>query len=672
MAALGLTSMRRGSWGPCPACGADRRGAEDERGPLATNGPKLWKCFACGAAGDGAALVAAVALGTADRPGPDGWARARAIAVERGLVASEGAPVATARNVPNDRPPAPSVRPGAPVAPVASLPDAGEVTALWNACGPVDADPEVSGWLRSRRIDPALVAELDLARVVPSAAENALAVATWTRFGRASWGRGWRLILPCFNAAGELVTLRARWAADGPVKVKEGGGTDVAAGPAVYADPMARELLRGATPLGWDGRVIVVEGGPDFLTLATSTSGPAVFGVWAGAWPATQAGAAFAERLPARARVCLATDANDAGDRYADTIGAHLAGRTWCRVRAPQLDHDARKARDWNDLARAGERPLDLINAAMEPEPEVEPMADKRSAFARLVTPAGPWLTGEAPPPIPSLVTHGRDPVMARGISAILASPGGCGKTTAALELALLVAAGGTGAHSVRWLNRFHVEGGRVLYVNGEDHGDTLHRRLHALAAAMFRSEEDRKRAGAWLDVAAMAGEAAALVNANGDRTQLAGEIGDHLASSHGWALVVIDPVARFGGQGDENDNRAATQLVNVCERFTRSPGWPSVLLLHHTRKLAPGANGLDVEQLRGASGFKDAARWVAMMAPGEAGKVAFKVVKNNDGPQSGEIELRRDESRFVAVEPKPAKPTAEQSTGRKPKVDLR
>jgi RecA-family ATPase len=279
-------------------------------------------------------------------------------------------------------------------------------------------------------------------------------------------------------------------------------------------------------------------------------------------------------------------------------------------------------------------------------------MADKRSDFARLVTPAGAWLTGEAPPPIPSLVTDGGAPVMARGISAILASPGGCGKTTAALELALLVAAGGTKAHRVKWLDRFDVEGGRVLYVNGEDHGDTLHRRLYALAGML--KPEDRKRAGDALHVAPMAGEAAALVNANGDRTQLAREIEDHLASSQGWALVVIDPVARFGGQGDENDNRAATQLVNVCERFTRSPGWPSVLLLHHTRKLTTGAkakDGLDVEQLRGASGFKDAARWVAMMAP-DNGKTWFKVVKNNDGPQSGEIELRPKGPRFVAVEP--------------------
>jgi hypothetical protein len=436
---------------------------------------------------------------------------------------------------------------------------------------------------------------------------------------------------------------------------------------------MARELLRGVTPLGWDGRVIVVEGGPDFLTLATSTStsGPAVFGVWAGAWPATQAGAAFAERLPARARVCLATDANDAGDRYADTIGAHLARRTWCRVRAPQLDHDARKARDWNDLARAGERPLDLINAAMKPEPEVEPMADKRSDFARLVTPAGAWLTGEAPPPIPSLVTDGPGSlVMARGISAILASPGGCGKTTAALELALLVAAGGTRKHGVKWLNRYTVEGGRVLYVNGEDHGDTLHRRLHALAAAMFKPE-DRKRAGDALHVAALVGVASGLVTDTGARTDLANEIGAHLADLDGWALVVIDPVARFG-QGDENDNRAATQLVNVCERFTRARGEPTVLMLHHTRKLGKdvNANGLDVDQLRGASAFKDAARWAALMAPDEKtrGNVRFKVAKNNDGPQAEEIALWREGPRFVlAVEPpaKTAKTDANRSNGR-------
>ena len=140
---LGLTAMRGGTWGPCPACGAARRGAEDDRGPLAENkaiGLPPWYCFACKAKGDGADLVAAVALGTAKRPDAAGWARAHALAVERDLVASDAALDGRTRWTPADLPRAASVRSEAATAPEKSLPDPDEVAALWNACVPVNAN----------------------------------------------------------------------------------------------------------------------------------------------------------------------------------------------------------------------------------------------------------------------------------------------------------------------------------------------------------------------------------------------------------------------------------------------------------------------------------------------------------------------------------------------------
>lgn len=60
---LGLTPRRGRSLTPCPACSADRRGRADGRGPIGIRGDEAgWRCHACGAGGDGPALVA-LALG---------------------------------------------------------------------------------------------------------------------------------------------------------------------------------------------------------------------------------------------------------------------------------------------------------------------------------------------------------------------------------------------------------------------------------------------------------------------------------------------------------------------------------------------------------------------------------------------------------------------------------
>lgn len=62
---LGLSSGRGRSWGPCPKCGAAKRGSDDERGPLGlTSDGKGWACHAgCGAEGDLADLVSYQTVG---------------------------------------------------------------------------------------------------------------------------------------------------------------------------------------------------------------------------------------------------------------------------------------------------------------------------------------------------------------------------------------------------------------------------------------------------------------------------------------------------------------------------------------------------------------------------------------------------------------------------------
>lgn len=282
--------------------------------------------------------------------------------------------------------------------------------------------------------------------------------------------------------------------------------------------------------------------------------------------------------------------------------------------------------------------------------------------------PVGDWLTTE-PPALRWLVsvpdrdedTRGGVPMMPRGIVALLAATGGVGKTTAALELAVLVAAGGTDAHGVRWLGAFNVAGGPVAVFNAEDTPDAMHRRAHRAVWALFPRPDDarhRERVARDLLLAPLAGTpdlALVAPPAEGKtrRSPVAVELAELLDTDcpgKGWALVVVDPLARWGGPDAETDNAAATVLVSVLETFAEAPGAPAVLTLHHTRKGADGG----AEGIRGASGLHDGVRWAATMTrlpwqPGGPEIVRFHHAKSNETKLTRDRDLvRSDGGRLV------------------------
>jgi hypothetical protein len=387
--ALGLTRGRGGAVGPCPACSATTRGSADKRGPVGLRADGGgWSCYACGAKGDGVALVAH-ALGLGERP--TSWAPVAAWFRDRGWIedrrparASTSSPSAPPRPVVLAPPPAP--------APPARL-DRAEVLALWEGCASVEVEA-VAPWFdvraRALGLDGATVRRkveaLDLAR---SCARVALDLPAWARItkpsgtGRTSWAEGWPLVIPCFDAEGELVALRARrtgyrrtaegldglrgalrwssrrglWDPDEDVSdAKEASpvGSGACRG-TVYADPIARAvlaaggrarkgdaLLADAPDLRWSGRVLVVEGGPGWLlycadpsrlrVLADYAEAHAIVGVWSGAWPDDEVGDELAARF-AGASVTLAPDIDEkgAGERTMAKIGRCLsrAGVAW-------------------------------------------------------------------------------------------------------------------------------------------------------------------------------------------------------------------------------------------------------------------------------------------------------------------------------------------------------
>lgn len=318
-AALGLNVHRRGGRISleCPGCGADRRGRTDPRGAagLTADGAG-WRCHRCGAGGDGLDLAALKLTGSAT---PATWEPIRDFYEH--LQAPSPGPLAGSQ-APRRPSPVPS--------PSRLAHDAAE--AAWAACEPVTADAGVAAWLGSRGLDPAKVEDRDLARALPRDAT----VPAWARCHGRPWTAGWRCILPAWDAAGRLAGLRARWCGEGepPGGVKETAPAGVTSGGLVYADPLAILILRaGAVPDWWGAPpldVLVAEGGPDFLSVATlwgdaAELAPAIFGLWPGAWTPE-----IASRVPDAATVTVWTDPDESGDRYAEQVRQTLAQR--CKV----------------------------------------------------------------------------------------------------------------------------------------------------------------------------------------------------------------------------------------------------------------------------------------------------------------------------------------------------
>ena len=322
----------------CPAPG------HDDRGPSCsvTRGPDRTlrvRCFGCELAGDVFTLIAAV-RGLDVRTD---FAEVARIAGELAGIDVERTAIESAL-----RAPPPLATPPKPPPPEE------EVLAFWQRCAPCSADAGVAGWLRSRGLEPAAVAQLDLARALPAGA----ACPRWAAYrGDADAARPWselgyRAIVPMFDAAGDLRSVRARYIGDGSPDAKalppSGWGTRGL----VMACPVASLVLAVSGWPWWaERRIVIAEGEPDFLTWATRPPLPRTFGVLglggAGQWTDE-----IAARIPDGAEVILRTDADDAGDAYASEIALSLRGR--CSV----LETDAagraerRRARAARDADR--------------------------------------------------------------------------------------------------------------------------------------------------------------------------------------------------------------------------------------------------------------------------------------------------------------------------------
>jgi RecA-family ATPase len=283
--------------------------------------------------------------------------------------------------------------------------------------------------------------------------------------------------------------------------------------------------------------------------------------------------------------------------------------------------------------------------------------ASSPDPWARLVPLAAAALTNEPPPRRWLLMRQGQNGdvgMFPAGKVGILSAPGGTGKTMALAGLALAVAtgrawlqAGGAGDKGKPGGRGFPVASpGRVALLLGEEDADDIGSRLFYSARLMELRADEKELAARRVIVGPLAGEDVSLVTEDGELSARAEALYARLEAlsdeNDPWALILVDPLSRFGGIGAEADNALATRAIQALERLTRLPGRPAVLMAHHERK----GGGEGAEAVRGASAIVDGARWVARLSPVKTRPgnkrwatkngdlcVSFEVVKTNYGP---------------------------------------
>lgn len=322
-AALGMTPGRRGSWGPCPACRADRRGSErPPRGPLGVSpSGKGWHCWVCHAKGDGGSLASLALVGVA-HPDAEQVREVEAWAETHGLCLPRGAPRSSAPATPYRPPPPPAPEPPPSYPPPHLIDDVRRTHPADTRCV-----VEVVAWQRSRGLgDMSLWAR---ARIT-------------ARSVRALVPAGYPLVVPLCDAAGETRSVHCRRADEERPKTRSPAGFDVRG--LFFADSVALAMLRGTPPGA--GLAVVVEGVTDYLR-ACQIAPPdvAVLGGISGSFVAIGALAC----LPAD--VWVLTDADEAGDRYAEQVAAGCPRAV--RVRPPDGQDLGNAGWTWDDVVRA-------------------------------------------------------------------------------------------------------------------------------------------------------------------------------------------------------------------------------------------------------------------------------------------------------------------------------
>jgi hypothetical protein len=303
---------------------------------------------------------------------------------------------------------------------------------------------------------------------------------------------------------------------------------------------------------------------------------------------------------------------------------------------------------------------------AVTPKPlPPTPATPPSSPFRDLWKDLSPQVAFEDAPPRQYLAMHptgaGMLPLKVAGT---LNAAGGFGKTNVVLQLAVSVATGRP------WLGHYTIDPQapkRVCLVLGEEDHLEVWRRIKRICDVLGLDDAERTAVVARIVVLPFAGISAPLLEL-GDRgvptethhllalrEQLIADARlDDCFAGGGWGLVVIDPLSRFAGIEAETSNMLGTRFVQACETLCDVPGHPTVLVLGHSSKASRRSGTVDS---RGVTALTDGFRWAATLGPLviekeiEADRAVFEVPKNNYGPPSLPLILKRQEGGLLFAE---------------------
>jgi len=198
--ALNVKLGRNNSLGPCPHCGAEKRGSADVRAPIGMNATRNgWRCHQCGAVGDVVDLVAYAIIGKRLREcEKDGqhavvtWFKGRGYVKDNGMVPEKKAS-----------------------APPKSRPPKSEVQQFWLSSMSVHDIVAVTEFLESRRFDLRSVGKVGFVRATAEMGQR-----SWPKWWPKIWAKSYRLVTPAYDTDGNFVSLHAR----AVVEVEKGRG----------------------------------------------------------------------------------------------------------------------------------------------------------------------------------------------------------------------------------------------------------------------------------------------------------------------------------------------------------------------------------------------------------------------------------------------------------------
>jgi hypothetical protein len=242
----------------------------------------------------------------------------------------------------------------------------------------------------------------------------------------------------------------------------------------------------------------------------------------------------------------------------------------------------------------------------------------------------------KTPPPMPRLVNfcdeNGQlQPLIRKGITAMVAGAGGAGKTHWLLQLGLSIATG------VPFLGKFPIDTpGHVFIGLGENADDDIQRLLKKIFDKMFppppnltiENEESKKKKKDWDGKVNNTLEQIAVHSFTGmdssfiyhDKSQRLHKPTPLFESflrqlkeyepEEGWACIILDPISRFLGAEAETDNAAATAFISLLERITiELKGKPTVIFGHHMNKSGVSGGKTEQDAARGSSALTDGVR---------------------------------------------------------------